>query len=130
MADHNPYADLKKLFHEPNRLAIMTQLCGAPEGLSFTDLKEACDLTDGNLSRHVKALTEAAAVVVEKSFVGGKPRTTVHLSERGHEAFLRYLDALEAVLRKAARNAKAHGRASSPPAKARHGPASGGLPAT
>lgn len=98
----NPYAALERIFHEPNRLAIMSALCGADEGLSFNELKEMCDLTDGNLSRHLKTLEEADAVRVKKAFVGSRPRTTVSLSEGGREKFLEYLQALEEVLRMAA----------------------------
>jgi len=98
----NPYAALKHIFHEPNRLAIMSALCGAVEGLTFNELKEECGLTDGNLSRHLKALEEAGAVRIEKSFVRAKPRTTVFLTDQGRESFLEYLQALEEVLKKAA----------------------------
>ena len=73
----NLCASLEKLFHEPNRLAIVSALCGADnDGLSFKSLKEDCSLTDGNLSRHLKTLEEAGAVRIEKSFVGSRPRTS------------------------------------------------------
>jgi DNA-binding transcriptional ArsR family regulator len=94
---------LERLFHEPNRLAIMSALCAADGGLTFNELKDACVLTDGNLNRHLKALEEAGAVRVEKTFVGVKPRTTVFLSDRGLTRFREYLDALEAVLDRARR---------------------------
>ena len=101
--DHdNPCADLERLFHEPSRLAIMSHLAGAARGAPFTELKEMCELTDGNLSRHLKTLENAGAVRIEKSFVGARPRTTVHLTAEGREGFVAYLDTLEAVLRRAA----------------------------
>ncbi|RJQ53304.1 MAG: ArsR family transcriptional regulator [Actinobacteria bacterium] len=90
------------MFHEPHRLAIVSALLSAPAGLSFGELREGCDLTDGNLSRHLKALEDAGAVRIEKSFVDKRPRTTVFLSEEGRDRFLEYLDALEAVLKEAA----------------------------
>ncbi len=31
----NPYAGLERLFHEPNRLAIMSALCGAEVGMTY-----------------------------------------------------------------------------------------------
>jgi len=98
----NPYAALKTLFHEPNRLAIMSALSQAIDGLTFNDLKRECDLTDGNLSRHLKALEEAGAIRIEKTFVDAKPRTTVFLSAAGRTSFIEYLQALEEVLQKAA----------------------------
>ncbi len=98
----NPYNALRRIFHEPNRLAIMSALCSATEGLSFKALKEECELTDGNLSRHLKALEDATMVQIQKSFVGSKPRTTVLLTDQGRDSFVEYLQALEEVLKKAA----------------------------
>lgn len=95
----NPYAALKRAFHEPNRLAIVSALCTAPDGLTFNDLKDACELTDGNLSRHLRMLEEADIVVITKEFVGVRPRTTVFLSDEGRESFVTYLEALEEVLK-------------------------------
>ena len=92
---------LEKIFHEPNRLAIMSALCAADDGLSFNELKEACRLTDGNLNRHLKVLEEARAVRIRKSFVASKPRTTVTLSKQGLDRFGEYLEALAKVLEKA-----------------------------
>jgi DNA-binding transcriptional ArsR family regulator len=97
----NPYEALEKIFHEPNRLAIMSAVCESDKGLSFTELKEACDLTDGNLNRHLKVLEEADAVRIEKKFVDAKPRTTVHISKIGLKRFNEYLSALGEVLDKA-----------------------------
>ena len=103
----NPYAALKTLFHEPNRLAMMSALSQAIDGLTFNDLKRDCDLTDGNLSRHLKTLEEAEAIRIEKTFVDAKPRTTVFLSDAGRKSFIEYLQALEEVLQKAARSVAA-----------------------
>lgn len=97
----NPYEALEKIFHEPNRLAIMSALCAADNGLSFNELKTECGLTDGNLNRHLKALEEASAIRIEKAFVDTKPRTTVFLSKKGLESFSAYLEALSEVLKKA-----------------------------
>ncbi|WP_089942557.1 winged helix-turn-helix domain-containing protein [Candidatus Entotheonella palauensis] len=97
----SPYTALKTIFHEPNRLAIMSALSCAAGGLAFSELKQECALTDGNLSRHLKTLEEARAIRIEKTFVGVKPRTTVFLSDDGREQFLEYLKALQQVLQKA-----------------------------
>ena len=58
----NPYNELTRVFHEPSRLAIMSALCAAASGLSFNELKAACDLTDGNQSRHLKTLGDSRRV--------------------------------------------------------------------
>jgi len=97
----NPYEALEKIFHEPNRLAIMSAVCAADEGLSFNELKESCNLTDGNLNRHLKVLEEAGAVRIEKKFIDAKPRTTVIITGTGLDRFNEYLSALSEVLKKA-----------------------------
>ena len=99
--DSNLYDALEKIFHEPNRLSIMSALCAADNGLSFNELKEECDLTDGNLNRHLKVLEEAGAIKIEKKFMDSKPRTTISLSKNGLQRFNEYLTALSEVLEKA-----------------------------
>ena len=98
---NNPYHALDRVLHEPNRTAIMSALCGASDGLSFTDLRKACELTDGNLSRHLKTLEEASMIRICKTFIGVKPRTTVYLTDTGRSRFIDYLGTLEEVLKKA-----------------------------
>jgi DNA-binding MarR family transcriptional regulator len=80
----------------------MSSLLGSPKGLTFAELKKNCDLTDGNLSRHLNALEKANAVTIKKSFVRKRPQTLVSLSKRGRKDFMAYLQALEAVLLDAA----------------------------
>lgn len=101
MKDDKPATTLEKIFHEPNRLAIMSSLCAAENGLSFPELKQLCNLTDGNLNRHLKVLSENQAIRIKKQFVAEKPRTTVSLSPNGLRGFQEYLLALEAVLENA-----------------------------
>jgi DNA-binding MarR family transcriptional regulator len=98
----SPYNAIKVIFHEPSRLAILSALCQSEEGRSFNELKDECGLTDGNLSRHLKALEESRVIRIRKSFFKSKPLTTVHLTERGRERFIEYLQALEEVLARAA----------------------------
>ena len=71
----------------------------ANDGVSFTELKEALDLTDGNLASHVAALEKAGYVQVAKRFVGKKPNTTYTASPVGKQAFQDHLTALEKLLR-------------------------------
>jgi len=98
----NPYAALNRIFHEPNRLAIVSALCNSEEGATFHDLKEECGLTDGNLSRHLKSLQDARVIRIKKTFVKTRPQTTIILTDKGREHFVDYLQALEEVLLKAA----------------------------
>lgn len=98
----NLYLGLKKIFHEPSRLAIMSALCRSIDPLSFSQLKEECELTDGNLSSHLKMLEDAGVIAINKSSTNSKPRTEISLTESGRESFIDYLKALEGVLRNAA----------------------------
>jgi DNA-binding transcriptional ArsR family regulator len=108
---------LERIFHEPNRMAILSALCAASEALTFTELKTLSGLTDGNLSRHLKALEEAGVIRIRKSFVGVKPQTSVALTDKGLKRFEEYLSALADVLKKAKQAvASERGKASAVPA--------------
>ena len=89
---------LNKAFDHRVRLGVMTVLMTA-DAVSFSDLKEVLDLTDGNLASHVAALEKAGYVMVSKQFIGKKPNTTYTASEAGREAFREHLNALEKLLR-------------------------------
>lgn len=91
---------LDRAIHEKARLGIMTSLTGHPKGLVFSDLKRLCDLTDGNLFRHLQVLQEAELVTVTKGFER-RPLTTCKLTPRGRKRFVEYLDVLEALVREA-----------------------------
>ena len=97
-ADFPPADALDRVFHEPARLAVLSELVRHTEGVIFRDLKAACGLTDGNLNRHLKVLEEARAVVIRKRFVKRKPQTRVLVTEGGAEAFARYLRNLQDVI--------------------------------
>ena len=110
---------LEKVFHEPNRMAILSVLCASREGMPFTELRDRCGLTDGNLNRHIRTLEEEGVVRCTKAFVNDKPRTTVILTASGAKRFQVYLDALTEVL-KQAKSALRHESAKAPfPAVAR-----------
>jgi len=96
------YEGLDRIMHEKARLGILTSLASHPDGLLFNDLKELCSLTDGNLSRHLQALQEAALVEVWKGYHNRRPQTLCRLSSEGRERFLAYLEELEKVIQDAA----------------------------
>jgi len=93
------FSNLDRVFHERGRLAICTALTGAADGMSFTQLQEACELTDGNLNRHLHALAEMGIVQTQKITGKGRPQTIVRITAQGRSQFLDYVDALEAVVR-------------------------------
>ncbi len=89
---------LNKAFDHRVRLGVMAVLL-AGDAVSFTDLKDVLDLTDGNLASHVAALEEAGYVLVSKQFIGKKPNTTYTATAEGRAAFQQHLEALEKLLR-------------------------------
>jgi predicted ArsR family transcriptional regulator len=100
------YPGLERIFHERGRLALCTALIAHPIGLSFTELQAACDLTDGNLNRHLHALAEVAIVAIEKQRGQGRALTVCRITKRGRERFLAYVDQLESVVRDVHVNAR------------------------
>lgn len=96
------YEGLERVIHEKARLGIMTSLVSNQNGLVFNDLKELCSLTDGNLSRHIRALQEAGLVEVWKGFQQRRPQTRYRLTPEGRKRFLSYLGELERVIADAA----------------------------
>ncbi|MBC6990631.1 winged helix-turn-helix domain-containing protein [Hymenobacter sp. BT491] len=89
---------LNKAFDNRVRLGVMAVLM-ANDAVSFNELKEALDLTDGNLASHVSALEKVGYVDVSKQFVGKKPNTTYTASKEGKQAFQEHLNALEKLLK-------------------------------
>ncbi|MBV9125716.1 MAG: transcriptional regulator [Planctomycetes bacterium] len=92
------FEGLDPVLHERGRLAI-TSVLAAVESLTFTELREQLEMTDGNLSVHLQKLEEKGYVTISKHFVGRRPQTTCRLSPAGREAFARYLDHLEAIVK-------------------------------
>jgi DNA-binding MarR family transcriptional regulator len=105
------YEGLERVIHEKARLSIMTSLAAHPTGLLFSDLKECCALTDGNLSRHLQVLNEAGLVEVWKGFQNNRPQTLCRITEEGRRRFVEYVNVLESVVADALAAANApHGK--------------------
>jgi len=88
---------LDDVIHGRLRLGVMAYLSTA-ESADFNTLKAKLGATDGNLSVHLKKLEEAGYVRIDKRFVGRKPLTEVALTDPGRAAFIRYLDAMRALV--------------------------------
>ncbi len=92
----NPVA-LDPIIHVRVRLGIVSTLA-VEESLTFNELKERLETSDGNLSVHARRLEEAGYVEIRKSFEGRIPRTDYSLTETGRQALQRYLDHMEALI--------------------------------
>lgn len=100
------YPGLDRVIHEKARLGILTSLVAHPSGLAFTDLKDLCDLTDGNLNRHLDVLREAGHVEIHKDTRGRRTKTICCITPPGRASFLEYLAELEHVVAAAAKAAR------------------------
>lgn len=80
---------IDRVIHEPARFNIMAYLF-VIQSSDFIFLQTQTGLTWGNLSSHINKLEKAGYVAVEKEFVGKKPHTMLHLTNKGRTAFLDY----------------------------------------
>lgn len=94
----NPIENLNKIFDSRIRLGIMSALMVNDE-VSFNDLKELLDITDGNLASHLKTLEENTIIKVQKGFIGRKTNTTYLVTKVGEKAFKAHIDALEKMIK-------------------------------
>lgn len=90
---------LDRLIHERVRLAIVSALA-VHEMLTFNDLKDLLDATDGNLSVHARKLEDGGYVACRKTYDGRIPRTEYRLTAAGRKALERYLGHMEALIKR------------------------------
>lgn len=88
---------INKIFESRIRLGIMSVLI-VNDTYDFNNLKEALDVTDGNLASHLKALEEKGMIRVNKQFIGRKPNTSYSATEEGISDFKNHLKALENLI--------------------------------
>jgi DNA-binding MarR family transcriptional regulator len=93
----NPIQHLNKAFENKVRLGVMAALM-VNSKLSFNELKNLLELTDGNLASHLKALEKVEYIIVNKLFIGRKPNTTYKITLQGKLAFELHLKALEELI--------------------------------
>lgn len=96
--DKNLFSAIDETIHAKVRLGIMTLLITQGE-LDFTQLKLKLDLSDGNLSAHIRVLEDAGYITLNKSFIGRRSKTVLLGTSKGHDAYLAYLNHLESILR-------------------------------
>ncbi len=89
---------LDPLIHERVRLGVLV-LLSANRTLDFKSLKESLNVTDGNLSQHLRKLEDAGYIKVKKTFVRRRPKTTYTLTSLGRKRLAEYLENLEKFLK-------------------------------
>jgi DNA-binding MarR family transcriptional regulator len=93
----HPALRLDDTVHQRVRLGILAVLTEARRA-DFAYLRDALDLTDGNLSRHIAVLEQAGLVKVEKGFEGKRPRTWVEATRSGRKALAAEVSALRELI--------------------------------
>lgn len=97
MTPAHPSQLLDDTVHQRVRLGILAVLAEADQA-DFSYLKDVLDLTDGNLSRHLKVLEEAGFVKIDKGYEGRRPRTRVNATRQGRSALAEHLAALQELI--------------------------------
>jgi predicted ArsR family transcriptional regulator len=92
------YPGLDRVIHERARLGVLTSLLTHPQGLAFWALKDLCDLTDGNLCRHLQVLEDAKLVDIATGSELNRPQTIYRISSQGRKRYLEYFAVLEQVV--------------------------------
>ncbi len=94
----NPISGLNKIFDNRIRLGVMSVLM-VNEEISFNDLKQMLEVTDGNLATHLVTLEESGFIKVHKGFIGRKTNTTYSITKAGQKAFADHISALEQMIK-------------------------------
>jgi DNA-binding MarR family transcriptional regulator len=89
--------DVDRLIYERVRLGIMSAL-SVNDSMSFGELKELLNTTDGNLSTHARKLEDAGYITCRKGFSGRVPKTEYSMTAKGRRIFNRHLEHLEALI--------------------------------
>ena len=95
--DSSGAQSLDKVIHERIRLGIVSALA-VNERLTFNELKQLLQTTDGNVSVHARKLEDAGYLSCHKGFVGRVPKTEYKLTAAGRRALERYLLHMEALI--------------------------------
>ncbi|MDQ6632643.1 MAG: transcriptional regulator [Verrucomicrobiota bacterium] len=96
------FLQIDRVIHEKGRMGIMSLLAASPE-LSFTEMRETLEMTDGNLTSHLRTLQEAGYLSIAKSYQNNRPLTTYSLTAVGRKAFVAYIDLLDQIVRQTRR---------------------------
>ena len=90
-------AELDEHVVAPARLRLMTTLTAVSEA-EFAALREALDVSDSVLSKHLGALEEAGYLRRHKGVHRGRRTTWISLTTRGRKALTAHATALRALI--------------------------------
>jgi DNA-binding MarR family transcriptional regulator len=98
-----PVLELDEIIHERLRLGILS-LLNVNTSLTWRELKQFLEMTDGNTNVHINALRKAGYVatqtVLEPTDRGGQMRRTdIRITPVGRRALERYLGSMAAIMK-------------------------------
>lgn len=93
----HPVNALDETVHQRVRLGILAVL-GEARRADFTYVRDALELTAGNLSRHLRVLEDAGLLQIDKTFEDRRPRTWLAITTAGRVALRDEVRALRAII--------------------------------
>jgi len=97
-ARSHPALGLDDVVHQRVRLALLSVLVETGQA-EFTYLRQLLELSDGNLGKHLNALSQAGYVELRKQPAAqGRARTWARVTRKGRRAFRDELTALEELI--------------------------------
>ncbi len=93
----HPVVGIDDTIHQRSRLGILAMLRSGV-AVEFAALREALQLTDGNLNRHLKVLQTAGHLETERQTGRGRPKTWVTITKQGAAALDEELASLRALI--------------------------------
>jgi DNA-binding MarR family transcriptional regulator len=90
-------AELDPLIHAPARLQLVTSLTAVSEA-EFSTLRDALDVSDSVMSKHVSALAEAGYLHIRKGSRAGRRTTWIGLTPAGRRALRDHVAALRRLI--------------------------------
>ncbi len=88
---------INQLIHEPSRYNIMALLY-VLESADFVFVQKQTGLSPGNLSAHIRRLSAAGYLKIDKRFAGNFPRTNLTLTGQGRRDFEKYREKMLGAL--------------------------------
>lgn len=93
----HPTVDLDETAHQRVRLGILGILSEADRA-TFSYLRDALQVTDGNLSAHLSVLSNAGLIAIDKGYAENRPRTWVRATAKGRATFRAEMAALRRLI--------------------------------
>jgi DNA-binding transcriptional ArsR family regulator len=98
--DPTAEAQFDELIHAPIRLRICANLAPV-QWVEFAHLRDALEVADSVLSKHLKQLSDAGYVHLERFIKSGRSHVRADLTRKGRKAYVGHVAALKAIVQTA-----------------------------